>query len=65
MTIKLLPSTDSLQLNTVKIKSLHKPLLWETFKAYSLENELQICNVDHLQAMHQTPEHLPMFYLNF
>ena len=65
MTIKLLPSPDSLQLNTVKIKSLHKPLLWETFKAYSLENELQICNVDHLQAMHQTPEHLPMFYLNF
>ena len=40
-------SPDSLQLNTVKIKSLHKPLLWETFKIDSLENELQVCNVDH------------------
>ena len=42
------PSTspDSLQLNTIKIKSLHKPLLWEIFKTNSLENELQVCNVD-------------------
>ena len=43
------PSTspDSLQLNSLKIKSLHKPLLWETFKTDSLENELQVCNVDY------------------